>query len=89
MARVAPLSSAIAYGAPQARSAEGWLAGRLLRGFRTRIRERRARRELRQLTDHQLRDIGLDRTQVSEPSWGTVVWEDVARLSLRSHGPGR
>lgn len=89
MARVVPLNSGIAYGTPGRRPAEHGLVGRLLRGLRTRIREQRLRSELRRLTDHQLRDIGLDRTQVAEPSWGAVAWEDVARLSLRAQGRGR
>jgi uncharacterized protein YjiS (DUF1127 family) len=53
----------------------GQVAGRLLRAMAAVIRRELAARELRRLSDRQLRDIGLDRVDVADPSRVTMAWD--------------
>jgi uncharacterized protein YjiS (DUF1127 family) len=62
--------------------------GRLLRAIAAMIRRELAAREVRRLSDRYLRDIGLDRLDVTDPSRVTMAWDAGTRTWLHAGAPG-
>lgn len=91
MANVVSLRPGIAgpvhHGAPG--TVPGSRAGeRLLRAIAAMIRRELAAREVRRLSDRYLRDIGLDRLDVTDPSRATIAWDAGTGTWLRAGAPG-
>jgi uncharacterized protein YjiS (DUF1127 family) len=66
----------------------GRAGGRLLRAIAVAIRCERAAREVRRLSDRHLRDIGLGRMDVADPSRVTMAWDAGTGTWLGPGAPG-
>jgi uncharacterized protein YjiS (DUF1127 family) len=66
----------------------GRFGGRLLRAIAAAIRRELAAREVRRLSDRHLRDIGLGRMDVADPSRVTVAWDAGTGTWLRPGASG-
>jgi uncharacterized protein YjiS (DUF1127 family) len=68
---------------------QGRVVSRLLTAIADMIRRELTARELRRLSDRHLRDIGLDRMDIADPSRTTVAWDAGTGTCLRLGAPDR